>query len=179
MPQYSPPKTPLSRELLFLGPDENIVPSDIDWLVERATRRGYTMPSAFISSKPRAGINHKVSARRRLWRDHSTLALLLLLLHHHHLLLLLPPLPLARGRSRRHDTAAAASAAAGAQEYGVTSEGVAVFLHEALGAIGISPTEQSWSVHTLTSPPTPCTSQAHAYSTSMTPGPSAVDAVAV
>jgi len=90
MPEYPPPKTPLSRELLFLGPDENIVPSDIDLLVERATKRGYTMPSAFISSKPRAGINHK--------------------------------------------------------EYGVTSEGVAVFLHEALGAIGISPTEQSWSV---------------------------------
>jgi len=48
------------------------------------------MPSAFMSSKPRAGINHK--------------------------------------------------------EYGVTSEGVAVFLREALHAIGIKPTEQPWTI---------------------------------
>ena len=48
------------------------------------------MPSAFMSSQPRAGINHK--------------------------------------------------------EYGVTSEGVAVFLGEALRAIGIQPEEQPWTV---------------------------------
>ena len=82
--------TPLGSELVYLGPDENITPHDLDWIVERAGKRGYAMPSAFMSSKPRAGINHK--------------------------------------------------------EYGVTSEGVAVFLGEALRAIGISPTEQPWTV---------------------------------
>ena len=45
-------------------------------VVDRAARRGYALPSSFMSSKPDAGINHK--------------------------------------------------------EFGVTSEGVAVFLHEAL-----------------------------------------------
>jgi len=70
-------------ELLYLGPDENITPHDIRWMAQRAADRGYAMPSAFISSKPEAGINHK--------------------------------------------------------EYGVTSEGVAVFLHEGLEAIGIDP----------------------------------------
>merc|ERR1719331_1152405 len=48
------------------------------------------MPSAFMSSKPRAGINHK--------------------------------------------------------EYGVTSEGVAVFLAEALRSIGIEPSADAWTV---------------------------------
>ena len=46
-------------ELLYLGPDENITPTDIEWVVARAAERGYRMPSAFMSSKPRAGINHK------------------------------------------------------------------------------------------------------------------------
>ena len=77
-------------ELLYLGPDENITPADINWIASRAAERGYAMPSAFISSKPRAGINHK--------------------------------------------------------EYGVTSEGVAVFLHEGLRAIGIDPRTQSFTV---------------------------------
>ena len=63
-----------TSELLYLGPDENITPVDIDWIANRAAERKYALPSAFISSKPRAGINHK--------------------------------------------------------EFGVTSEGVAVFLHE-------------------------------------------------
>jgi len=81
---------PLGSELIYLGPDENITPVDLDWIVERAAKRGYAMPSAFMSSKPRAGINHK--------------------------------------------------------EYGVTSEGVAVFLGEALSAIGIRPTEEPWTV---------------------------------
>jgi len=78
------------NELLYLGPDENITPHDINWMAARAAERGYKMPSAFISSKPEAGINHK--------------------------------------------------------EYGVTSEGVAVFLHEGLQAIGIDPRAQSFSV---------------------------------
>jgi len=77
-------------ELLYLGPDENITPTDINWIAGRAAVRGYAMPSAFISSKPKAGINHK--------------------------------------------------------EFGVTSEGVAVFLEEGLRAIGIDPANQSFSV---------------------------------
>ena len=47
------------HELLYLGPDENITPQDINWMAARAATRGYAMPSAFISSKPEAGINHK------------------------------------------------------------------------------------------------------------------------
>lgn len=82
--------SPLGEELIYLGPDENITPVDLDWIVARAAARGYAMPSAFMSSKPRAGINHK--------------------------------------------------------EYGVTSEGVAVFLGEALKAIGLRPNEEPWTV---------------------------------
>jgi len=47
-------------ELLYLGPDENIIPEDIDWITERAQIRGMKYPAAFMSSKPEAGINHKV-----------------------------------------------------------------------------------------------------------------------
>lgn len=47
-------------ELIYLGPDENIIPSDIEWMTERAKKRQYPVPRAFISSKPDAGINHKV-----------------------------------------------------------------------------------------------------------------------
>ena len=79
-----------SGELLYLGPDENITPNDINWVVQRAGVRGYAMPAAFMSSKPREGINHK--------------------------------------------------------EYGVTSEGVNCFLHEALKQIGIEPTKQPWTI---------------------------------
>ena len=32
---------------------------DINWIVKRAAKRNYSMPNAFMSSKPRAGINHK------------------------------------------------------------------------------------------------------------------------
>jgi len=79
-----------SGELLYLGPDENITPTDINWIARHAAARGYAMPSAFISSKPSAGINHK--------------------------------------------------------EFGVTSEGVAVFLDEGLRAIGINPAEDKFTV---------------------------------
>lgn len=48
------------REVLYLGPDENVTPEDINWIVAQAARRGYGTPAAFMSSKPRAGINHKV-----------------------------------------------------------------------------------------------------------------------
>eukprot|EP00941_MAST-03F_sp_MAST-3F-sp1_P003753 g3753.t1 len=46
-------------ELLYLGPDENIIPQDIIWMAKQAEKRGYPIPPAFISSKPNAGINHK------------------------------------------------------------------------------------------------------------------------
>ncbi len=77
-------------EILFLGPDERIEPRHIEWIVDRAARRGYPWPRAFMSSKPRTGINHK--------------------------------------------------------EYGVTSEGVAVFAEEALRAVGLDPRHRSFSL---------------------------------
>jgi len=73
------------EEFIYLGPDEQVSPSHINWIVQRAAQRNYPMPSAFMSSKPDAGINHK--------------------------------------------------------EFGVTSEGVAVFLHEALQATGVDVTK--------------------------------------
>jgi glutamate dehydrogenase len=36
-----------------------LYPDDIEWIVRRAAERGYDTPAAFMSSKPRAGINHK------------------------------------------------------------------------------------------------------------------------
>ncbi|MCH2135522.1 MAG: NAD-glutamate dehydrogenase [Phycisphaerales bacterium] len=77
-------------ELLYLGPDENITPSMIDWIVERACQRAYPVPTALMSSKPGAGINHK--------------------------------------------------------DYGVTSEGVVVFLEAGLRCLGIDPRQQRFSV---------------------------------
>jgi len=68
-----------------------VIPQDINWVVQRAAQRSYDTPAAFMSSKPRAGINHK--------------------------------------------------------EYGVTSEGVNVFLDVALReALKIDPTKQSFKV---------------------------------
>jgi glutamate dehydrogenase len=32
---------------------------DINWIVKRAAKRGYKTPNAFMSSKPKIGINHK------------------------------------------------------------------------------------------------------------------------
>ncbi len=78
------------EELLYLGPDENITPDMIEWIVERAKRRGYALPNSFMSSKPGAGINHK--------------------------------------------------------EYGVTSEGVTLFLAVALRAAGIDPRHHPFTV---------------------------------
>jgi glutamate dehydrogenase len=46
-------------ELIYLGPDENVVPSDIEWICKRAAQRGYPIPAAFMSSKADAGFNHK------------------------------------------------------------------------------------------------------------------------
>jgi glutamate dehydrogenase len=79
------------KEVLYLGPDEQVIPEDINWIIQQAARRGYGTPAAFMSSKPRAGINHK--------------------------------------------------------EYGVTSEGVNVFLDVALRrTLGIDPTNDSFTV---------------------------------
>lgn len=47
-------------ELIYFGPDEQVIPSDIDYIVKRAGERGYPIPAAFMSSKAEAGINHKV-----------------------------------------------------------------------------------------------------------------------
>lgn len=78
-------------EVLYLGPDEQVIPSDIMWIVKRAAERGYGTPAAFMSSKPRSGINHK--------------------------------------------------------EYGVTSEGVNVYLDTALQhVLGINPREDDFTV---------------------------------
>lgn len=46
-------------ELIYLGPDEQVIPWDIDWIINRAEQRKYPIPSAFMSSKAEAGINHK------------------------------------------------------------------------------------------------------------------------
>lgn len=78
------------QELIYLGPDENITPQHIEWIVQRARYRKYALPDAFMSSKPGAGINHKV--------------------------------------------------------YGVTSEGVAVFLEVALRARGIDPRKRPFTI---------------------------------
>jgi len=48
------------EEIIYLGPDENITPDHIRWIVARAAKRGYRWPSAYMSSKPETGINHKV-----------------------------------------------------------------------------------------------------------------------
>ena len=77
-------------ELLFLGPDENVTVELIEWIIERATQRKYALPNAFMSSKPNAGINHKV--------------------------------------------------------YGVTSEGVNVFLEVGLNNIGINPRTDAFTI---------------------------------
>lgn len=46
-------------EIIYLGPDEHISPSHIEWIVARARKRGFRWPAAFMSSKPSSGINHK------------------------------------------------------------------------------------------------------------------------
>jgi glutamate dehydrogenase len=77
-------------EPIFLGPDEQVIAEDINWIIQQAGRRGYSVPAAFMSSKPKAGINHKT--------------------------------------------------------YGVTSEGVSVFLDVALRDSGIEPDKQPFTI---------------------------------
>jgi glutamate dehydrogenase len=77
-------------ELIYLGPDENVSVAMIEWITRRAAYRQHPLPSAFMSSKPGAGINHK--------------------------------------------------------EFGITSEGVTVFLEESLLQLGIDPATQPFTV---------------------------------
>jgi glutamate dehydrogenase len=77
-------------ESIYFGPDENITPAHIDWIVARARERRHPTPGALMSSKPGAGINHK--------------------------------------------------------EFGVTSEGVNVFLEVALQHLGIDPRRQPFTM---------------------------------
>lgn len=46
-------------EIIYLGPDENVSDELIEWIAEQARRRGYRYANAFVSSKPKDGINHK------------------------------------------------------------------------------------------------------------------------
>ncbi len=46
-------------EYLYLGPDENMHNSMIEWIAEHSKLLGYKPGKAFISSKPTYGINHK------------------------------------------------------------------------------------------------------------------------
>ncbi len=46
-------------EMLYLGPDEQVIPEDITWIINRAAKRGHPVPMSFMSSKPESGINHK------------------------------------------------------------------------------------------------------------------------
>ena len=55
------------KEVLYLGPDEQVLPEDIDWIIQRAAQRGYGTPAAFMSSKPKAGCVF-VCVRDRAWR---------------------------------------------------------------------------------------------------------------
>jgi len=44
---------------LYLGPDEHIIPQDIEWIIQQGIKRSYSLPQALMSSKPKNGINHK------------------------------------------------------------------------------------------------------------------------
>lgn len=46
-------------EYLYLGPDENMHDSMIEWIAEYSKKHNYKPGSAFISGKPLLGINHK------------------------------------------------------------------------------------------------------------------------
>lgn len=46
-------------EYIYLGPDENMHNSMIEWIADYSVRAGYVLGEAVISSKPKNGINHK------------------------------------------------------------------------------------------------------------------------
>ena len=47
------------EELIFLGPDENMLDQMIDWISTRSLEREYRVGKAFMSGKKDEGINHK------------------------------------------------------------------------------------------------------------------------
>lgn len=47
------------REIIEIGPDENMFDAMIGWMGEYAAEHGYTLGSGIISGKPDTGINHK------------------------------------------------------------------------------------------------------------------------
>eukprot|EP00466_Bigelowiella_natans_P013511 jgi/Bigna1/40131/e_gw1.39.81.1 len=47
------------EEFVYLGPDEQITPDHINWITDHAKERRLPYATAFMSSKPRTGINHK------------------------------------------------------------------------------------------------------------------------
>eukprot|EP00730_Choanoeca_flexa_P004924 TRINITY_DN11843_c0_g1_i2.p1 TRINITY_DN11843_c0_g1~~TRINITY_DN11843_c0_g1_i2.p1 ORF type:complete len:1038 (+),score=260.19 TRINITY_DN11843_c0_g1_i2:394-3507(+) len=65
-------------EQIYLGPDEQVLPEDIDWIVARAKQRNHPTPAVFMSSKPEAGINHKqygvTSEGVQVFLDHALAA---------------------------------------------------------------------------------------------------------
>ncbi len=77
-------------EYIYIGPDENMHNSMIEWIANFSLEVGYKPKTAFISSKPKAGINHK--------------------------------------------------------EFGVTSLGVNVYMHEVLLHLGINPEKQPFTI---------------------------------
>lgn len=77
-------------EYIYLGPDENMHDSMIEWIANFSKKYHYKPGGAFISSKPRAGINHK--------------------------------------------------------EYGVTSLGINVYMHQVLEYMGINPEKEIFTV---------------------------------
>uniref|UniRef100_A0A7S3Z4N6 Glutamate/phenylalanine/leucine/valine/L-tryptophan dehydrogenase C-terminal domain-containing protein n=2 Tax=Lotharella globosa TaxID=91324 RepID=A0A7S3Z4N6_9EUKA len=83
------PEAP-EQEFVYLGPDEQITPTHINWITDQAKLRHLPYATAFMSSKPLSGINHK--------------------------------------------------------EYGVTSEGVCIFLDVALRNMGKDPTERPFTL---------------------------------
>lgn len=77
-------------EYIYLGPDENMHNVMIEWIASESKKDHYKPGGAFISGKPRIGINHK--------------------------------------------------------EYGVTSLGVNIFMHEVLQYLGIDPYKDTFTV---------------------------------
>ena len=77
-------------EYIYLGPDENMHNSMIQWIADLSEKYAYKSAGSFISSKPTYGINHK--------------------------------------------------------QYGVTSLGVNVYMHELLKHLGINPEEDEFTI---------------------------------
>ena len=60
------------QELIYLGPDEQIIPSDIDWITQRAAERGYPIPAAFMSSK-KVTFFIRFSPEKQPWKNYFRL----------------------------------------------------------------------------------------------------------